>query len=104
MLLLQFAVTKEKAVYIDIYIYKNKYLLSNLDCMQWQMRFTARTLLSSVQNSSGLHLLLHNQLILVPLNIMFQIIHQYMEFQTNVELPFDMTLEFFALRFVALHS
>lgn len=72
--------------------------------MQWLMRFTGRTLLSSVLNSSGLHLWLHNQLILVAPSIVFQIIHQYMEFQTNVELPFDMTLKFFAQRFVALHS
>lgn len=72
--------------------------------MQCQMRFTARSLLSSVLNLSGLHLWLHNQLILVALNIVFQIIHEYMEFQTNVELPFDMTPKFFAVRFVALHS
>lgn len=71
--------------------------------MQWQMRFTARTLLSSVLNLSGLHLWLHNQLILVALNVMFQIIYKYMELQTNVELPFDMTLKPFALRFAALH-
>lgn len=72
--------------------------------MKWQMRFTARTLLSCVLNLSGLHLWLHNQLILVAPNVMFQIIHQYMDFQTNVELPFDMTLKLFALSFMALHS
>lgn len=72
--------------------------------MQWQIRVTAKTLLSSVLNLSGLHLWLHNQVILVALNVMFQITHQYMEFQTNVELPVDMTLKLFALRFVALHS
>lgn len=73
--------------------------------MQWQIRVTAKTLLSSVLNLSGLHLWLHNQLILVALNVMFQITHQYMEFQTNVELPVvDMTLKLFALRFVAFHS
>lgn len=63
--------------------------------MQWHMRFTARTLLSSVLNLSGLHLWLHNQLILVAPNVMFQIIHHYMDFQTNMELPFDMTLMLF---------
>lgn len=63
--------------------------------MQWQMRFTARTLLSSVLNLSGLHLWLHNQLTLVALNVVFQKIHK---------LPFDMTLKLFALRSVALHS
>lgn len=72
--------------------------------MQCQMRFTARTLLSSILNLSGLCLWLHNQLILVALNVVIQIIHHYMDFQTNTELPFDMTLKLFALSSVALHS
>lgn len=67
--------------------------------LQWQMRVTARTLTSSVlMNSSGLHLWLHHWRILVALRVMLQIIHQYVEFQTNVELPFHVTLRLVASR------